>query len=146
MYLEAFHSFFWLMELQVQLALLKPAAIAVVAGVPLQLKTVVGRLVEVLVRLMEVVLVHLVQVRVLVQQDLGILDSLVLGDSLVLCLGYLRCAQTVQLRSVPLVGLEVLTLWIEVVVRVLVKVEILWILHLLLSCCLLGTLLEGLLL
>ena len=87
---------------------------------------------------------HLVQVRVLVQQDLGILDSLVLGDSLVLCLGCLGHVQTVQLRSVPLVGLEVLTLWIEVVVCVLVKAEILWNLHLLLSCCLLSKLLVGL--
>ena len=51
-----------------------------------------------------------------------------------------------QLRSVPLVGLEVLTLWIMVVVLVLAKVEILWIPHLLLSCYLLGKLPEGLLL
>ena len=64
----------------------------------------------VLVLLVEAVLVHLVQVRVLVQQDLGILDSLVLGGSLVLCLGCLGRVQTVQLRSVPLVGLEVFTL------------------------------------
>ena len=96
-----------------------------------------GRLVEVLVLLVEVVLVHLVQVRVLVQQDLSILGSLVLGGSLVLCLGYLGHVQTVQLRSVPLVELEVLTLWIGVVVRVLAKVEIQWNLHLLLNCCLL---------
>ena len=100
----------------------------------------------VLVLLVEVVLVHLVQVRALVQQDLSILDSLVLRGSLVLCLGCLRHVQTMQLRSVPLVGLEVLMLWIEVVVHMLMKAEILWILHLLLSCCLLGTLLEGLLL
>ena len=65
----------------------------------------VGRLVAVLVLLVEVVLVHLVQVRVLVQQDLGILDSLVLGDSLVLCLGCLGHVQTVQLRCVLLLGL-----------------------------------------
>ena len=74
---------------------------------------------------MEVVLVRLVQVRVLVQQDLGILDSLVLGGSLVLCLGCLGHVQTVPLRSVPLVRLEVLTLWIGVVVHMLVKAEIL---------------------
>ena len=101
----------------------------------------VGRSVVVLVLLVGVVLVRLIQVRVLVRQDLGILDSLVLGGSLVLCLGCLRHVQTVRLRSVPLVGLEVLTLWITVVVLVPVKVEILWILCLLLSCCLLGKLL-----
>ena len=106
----------------------------------------VGRLVVVLVLLMEVVLVHLAQVRVLVQQGLGILDSLVLGGSLVLCLGCLRRVQTVQLRCVLLLGLEVLMLWIAVVVLVLVKVEILWIPRLLLSCCPLGKLLGDLLL
>ena len=95
---------------------------------------------------MEVVLVRLVQVRVLVQQDLGILGSLVLRGSLVLCLGCLRPVQTVQLRFVPLVELEVLTLWIEVVVRVLVKAGIQWIPHLLLNCCLLNMPLVGLLL
>ena len=98
----------------------------------------------VLVLLGEVVLVRLAQVRVLVQQDLGILDSLVLGGSLVLCPRCLGCVQTVQLGSVPLVGLEVLTLWIGVVVRVLVKAEILWILRLRLSYCLLGKSLVGL--
>ena len=98
----------------------------------------------VLVQLREAVLVHLVQVRVLVRQDLGILDSLVLGGSLVLCLGCLGRVQTVRLRSVPLVGLEVLMLWIEVVVRMLVKVEIQWNLRLLLSCCLLSKSLVGL--
>ena len=96
------------------------------------------RLVAVLVLLREAVLVRLVQVRVLVQQDLGILNSLVLGGSLVLYLGCLGRVQTVQLRSVPLVGLEVLMLWIEVVVHVLVKMEIQWNLRLLLSCCLLS--------
>ena len=101
-------------------------------------------LVAVLVLLVEVVLVRLVQVRVLVQQDLGILDSLVLGGSLVLCPGCLGHVQTMQLRSVPLVGLEVLTLWIGVVVRVLVKVEIQWNLQLLLSYCLLSKSLVGL--
>ena len=64
--------------------LLQP--VAVVAGVPLRLETVVERLVAVLVLLIKVVLVRLVQVRVLAQQDLDILDSLVLGGSLVLCL------------------------------------------------------------
>ena len=83
---------------------------------------------------------RLVQVRMLVQQDLGILNSLVLEGSLVLCLGYLGHVQTVQLRSVPLVELEVLTLWIEVVVCVLVKVEIQLSLHLLLNCYLLNRL------
>ena len=97
----------------------------------------------VLVLLVEVVLVRLVQVRVLVQQDLGILDSLVLGGSPVLCPGCLGCVQTAWLRSVPLVRSEVLTLWIEVVVLVLVRVEILWIPRLLLSCCLLGMPLGG---
>ena len=90
------------------------------------------------VLLVGVVLVRLVQVRVLVQQDLGILDILALGGSPVLCPGCLGRVQTVRLRSVPLVGLEVLMLWIEVVVLVLVTVEILWIPRLLLSCCLLG--------
>ena len=113
-------------------------AAVVVAGVPLRLETVVERLVEVLVLLVEVVLMRLVQVRALVQQDLSILDSLVLEGSLVLYLGCLRCVQTVQLRSVPLVELEVLTLLIEV--HVLVMVEIQWILRLLLSCCLLNRL------
>ena len=83
----------------------------------------VGRLVAVLVLLVGVVLVRLVQVRVLVQQDLSIRGSLVLGGSLVLYLGYLGHVQTVQLRYVLLLGLEVLTLWIEVVVCVLVKAE-----------------------
>ena len=86
---------------------------------------------------------HLVQVRALVQQDLGILGTLVLGGSLVLCLGCLGRVQTVRLRSVPLAGLEVLTLWIAVVVLVLAKVEILWIPRLLLSYCLLGKPLVG---
>ena len=79
----------------------------------------------VLVLLVGVVLVRLVQVRVLVQQDLSIRRSLVLGGSLVLYLGYLGHVQTVQLRYVLLLGLEVLTLWIVVVVLVLVKAEIL---------------------
>ena len=67
---------------------------------------------------------RLVQVRVLVQQDLGTLEILAPGGSLILCLGCLRCVQTVQLGYIPLVELEVLMLWIGVVVRVLVKVEI----------------------
>ena len=113
------------MEWQVQLVLLQPVAVVVVAGVPLQLELVVGRLVVVLVLLVEVVLVHLVQVRALVQQDLSILGSPVLGGSLVLCLRCLGRVQTVQLRYVLLLGLEVLMLWIEVVVHVLVKVELL---------------------
>ena len=111
------------MELQVQLVPLQ--LVAVVAGVPLQSETVAERFVVVLVLLVEVVLVRLVRVRVLVQQDLDILDSLALGGSPVLCPGCLGCVQIVRLRSAPLVGLVVLTLWIEVVVRVLVKVEIL---------------------
>ena len=138
---EVFHSSSQLMGLQAQLGRLQP--VAVVAGVPLQSETVAGRLVAVWVPLVEVVLVRLVQVGVLVRQDLSILDSLVLGGSLVLCPGCLGRVQTVQLRSVPLVGLEVLTLWIVVVVLVLVTVGILWILRLLLSCCLLGKPLGG---
>ena len=102
MYLGMSHSSFQLMGLQAQLVPLQP--VAVVAGVPLRLETVAARFVVVLVLLVEVVLVRLAQVRVLVQQDLGILDSLVLGDSLVLCPGCLGRVQTVQLRSVPLVG------------------------------------------
>ena len=96
------------MGLQAQLVPLRP--VAVVAGVPLRLGTVVGRLVAVLVLLAEVVLVRLVQVRVLVQQDLGILDIPVLGGSPVLCLGCLGRVQTVQLGCVLLPELEVLTL------------------------------------
>ena len=124
MYPEVFHSFSQLRELQVQLVPLRPVAVVVV-GVPLQLETVAERLGAVLVLLVEVVLVRLAQVRVPVQQDLGILDSLVLGGSLVLCPGCLGRVQIVQLGSVPLVGLGVLTLWIGVVVRMLVKAEIL---------------------
>ena len=98
MYPEVFHSFFQLVGLQVQLVPLQP--VAAVAGVPLQLETVVGISVAVLVLLVEVVLMCLVQVRVLVQQDLSILGNLALRDSLVLCLGYLGHVQTVQLRYI----------------------------------------------
>ena len=103
----------------------------------------VGRFAAVLVLLVGVVPVRLVRVRVPVQQDLGTLGILVLGGSLVLCPGYLGRVQTARLRSVPLAGLEVLMLWIEVVVLVLAKVEILWIPRLLLSCCLLSKPLGG---
>ena len=127
------------MGLRARLVPLQP--VAVVAGVPLRLETVAERFAAVLVLLVGVVLVHLVQVKAPVQQDLGTLDILVLGGSPVLCPGCLGRVQTARLRSVPLAGLGVLMLWIEVVVLVLAKVEILWIPRLLLSYCLLGKLL-----